>query len=336
MWEGVLSGSQSSRHVVITGGSSGIGLCTARLFAARGWRVGLIARGQPGLEAAAARIRESGGSVATAQADVADAEALDKAAGALEESLGPIELWVNNAGAGFYAAFTDMTDDEFHRVLHTTFLGAVNGTRIALRRMQPRGRGAIIQVGSVAAYRAAPLQSAYSAAKFALRGFTDAIRAELIHARSPVHVGIVHPPSVNTPFFSHAGARMQGEPRPLPPVYQPEIIADAIWLAATEHRREIRITGATQQLAWLQRVAPALSDRLVAWGGHAGQRTTDAEVTQARDPALFQPARRPGPVHGPFGREAFSTSMQMWGERHRLAVGVGLAVVATLLLPRRR
>ena len=325
-----------SRVVVMTGGSSGIGLCTAQLFAARGWRVGLIARGQPGLEAAAARITEAGGVVATAQADVADAEQLERATEAIEEALGPVEIWVNDAGASFYAAFADMSEEEFHRVVHTTFLGAVNGTRIALRHMQPRGRGAIIQVGSLAAYQAMPLQSAYSASKFALRGFTDAVRVELIHARSPIHLGIVHPPSVNTPFFSHAGARMQGEPRPVPPVYQPEIVADAIWLAATARRREVKITGITAQLAWLQKLLPGLAERLVAWAAFAGQQTADIEVMRVRDPALLQAARRPAQVHGPFGREAFDTSLQMWAERHRLAVGVGIAVAAALLLPRVR
>ncbi|CAH2600653.1 SDR family oxidoreductase [Rhodovastum atsumiense] len=324
-----------SRVAVITGASSGIGLCTARLFATRGWRVGLIARGAEGLAEAAAQIRAAGGDVATAEADVADSAALDRATTTIEAALGPVTLWINNAGASFYGRFLDITEEEFHRVLHTTLLGTVNGTRIALQRMSPRQHGTIINVGSAVAYRGTPLQAPYSAAKFGVRGFTEAIRSELIHDRSPIHLGIVHPPSVNTPFFSHAGARMAGEPRPLPPVYQPEIIADAIWLAATERRREIRITGSTLQLSWLDKLAPGLADRLMAVIGFPAQRTTNEEVQRLRDPALFHPPTTSALVHGPFGREAFASSAQMWGEHHRLAVAVGLAVFATLLVPRR-
>ena len=325
-----------ARVVVITGGSSGIGLCTARLFAARGWRVGLIARGAEGLAAAVGRIRTGPGSAAYALADVADPDALDEAAGQLARELGPIAVWINNAGVSVFGPLLDVPDAEFRRVLDVTLLGTVNGTRTALRHMLPRRQGVIVNVASLLAFRGAPLQSAYSAAKYAVRGFTEAVRAELIHDRAGVHMAMVHPPSTNTPFFSHAGSHMAGAPRPPPPVYQPELTAEAIWLAVAERRREVKVTGTTTQLALLSGVLPGVMDRVAAWIGYPAQRTSNAEVVQRRDPALFDAARQVSTVHGPFGREAFSTSTRMWAERNRWAVGLGLAALLLATRPRRR
>lgn len=325
-----------SRVVVITGGSSGIGLCTAQMFAGRGWRVGLIARGAEGLEAAVGRLRTGPGRAAYAVADVADADALEAAAAQLEQELGPIEVWVNNAGISVYGTLLDLTEQEFRRVLDVTLLGTVHGTRTALRRMLPRRSGTIVNVVSFASFRGAPLQSAYSAAKFGVRGFTEAVRSELIHDRAGVHVAMVHPPSVNTPFFSHAGSHIQGEPRPLPPVYEPELVADAIWLAVAERRREVMVSGATVQLAFLNKVMPGMMDRVAAWTGFVTQRTHSPEVAQRRDPAVFEAAKNVSQVHGPFGGEALTTSAQMWAEKNRWAVGLGLAALVLIARPRRR
>lgn len=330
-----------SRVVVITGGSSGIGLCTALLFARRGWAVGLIARSEAGLEAAAAHIREAGGRVAIAGADVADSAALSAAAQRLESELGPPDVWINDAGIGFVGRFTDTEEREFHQVLHTTFLGQVNGTRVALASMTPRDRGTIVGIGSEVAFRGVPLMSAYCASKFALRGFYEAVRAELIHDRIRVHIAMVHPPAVNTPFFSHAGARFDAShadssPRPPPPVYEPEVIAEAIWLAVTEQRRDFVVTGANALTVALNRLMPGLLDQVMGLVGMMAQRTQRRDVAALRAPGLFQ-GTSSGVVHGPFRREARTTSAQMWLQRNRYAVGLGaLGLAMALRLPRPR
>jgi NAD(P)-dependent dehydrogenase (short-subunit alcohol dehydrogenase family) len=327
---------RSDRVVVITGGSSGIGLATAQAFAQRGWRVGLIARGAEGLAAAVGRLRNGPGSAAYALADVADPDGLEEAARQLERDLGPISVWINNAGISVFGKLLDVPDEEFRRVLDVTLLGTVNGTRTALRRMLPRRQGTIVNVGSLVAFRGAPLQTAYSAAKFGVRGFTEALRSELIHDRAGVHLAIVHPPSTNTPFFSHAGARMAGSPRPVPPVYQPELVAGAIWLAVSERRREVKVTGSTVQLALLNAALPGVMDRVLAWFGYPAQRTMRADVAQRRDPALFDAARNVSAAHGPFGSEALGNSTLMWAGRNRWAVGLGLTALFLATRPRRR
>ena len=331
----------ASRVMVITGGSSGIGRCTAALFARRGWRVGLIARSEAGLQAAAADIRDQGGHVATASADVADADALQAAGDQLARELGPPEVWINAAGVSFIARFSDMTEAEFRRVVDVTFMGAVHGTRTALAAMAPRGRGSVVNVASAVGYRSVPLQSAYCAAKFALRGFTEAVRSELKHDHSPIHLGIVHPPAVNTPFFSHAGMRMTGSharhsPAPPPPVYAPELVAEAIWLLVSERRRELRISGTMAQMAWLNRLLPGMVDQLVARLGVVSQMTSRPDVAALRDPSLFEPGHLPSPVTGPFGRLARGRSTQMWAQRNRLPIGLAAAGLLYALRPRRR
>ncbi len=328
-----------SRVVIITGGSSGIGLCTALLFARRGWRVGLIARSEAGLTAAAQRIRDAGGRVATASADVTDSTALAAAAARIESELGPMEVWVNNAGIGMIARFTDTEERDFHRVLHVTFLGQVNGTRVALASMIPRDRGAVIGICSAVGYRAVPMMSAYSAAKWAVRGFYEAVRSELMHDRIHVHLGLVHPPAVNTPFFSHApahlGAGHEGDsPRPPPPVYEPELIAEAVWLAVSEQRRDVKVSGSTEQFAVMNALMPGVLDRLTALVGFVAQRTSRRDVAQLRKPALHE-GHGEGVIHGPFTREARSSSGQMWLQRNRLAVGLAGLALAIAMKPAR-
>ncbi len=309
---------RSAFVVAITGASSGIGRATAILFGRRGWRVGLIARSEPDLDEVRRDVLATGATAIVAAADVGDSEALERAAATVERGLGPIDVWINDAGVGVVAPFTRTTEAEFRHTTETTYLGAVNGTRVALRRMVPRGQGTIVNVASAVSYRAAPLMSAYSGAKFALRGFTEAVRSELIHDRSAVHLTIVHPPSVNTPFFSHAPSRAMGEgvPRPPVPVVQPEVIADAIYFAATHRRREVMVGAQTVQFARLNQIAPGLADWLFGRIGYAMQRTSDKAAIRRRDPALFRPGER---------------SPQLWVTRHRGLVALGLGVGALAL-----
>src|SRR5665213_2098117 len=250
-----------NRVVVITGGSSGIGRCTAALFARRGWRVGLIARGAEGLAASAEDVTAAGMCAATAQADVTDSAALRQAADAIVAELGPIDVWINCAGNGVYGRFDTVPEAEFRRVTDVTYHGTVNGTRIALAQMKPRGSGRIVNVCSAIAFHGMPMMSSYSGAKAAVRAFGQAIRGELKLERSAIRVSTVFPPAVNTPFFSHAPSHMGWPARPLRPVYQPEVVAQGIWQAVASGRPEMTISGTAAVFSLATRIAPAL----VAW-----------------------------------------------------------------------
>lgn len=331
--------------VAITGASSGIGRETAMRFAREGWRVGLIARSQDELEAVGAEIERMGGRAVVAPADVSDADALDAAAARIEETLGPITVWVNDAGTSIYSKFGDISDEEYRRVTEVTYLGVVNGTRAALKRMKPRNRGTIVQVGSLIAYRGAPLQTPYTGAKYAVRGFSEALRSELMNESSKVWVTVVHPPSVNTPFFSHAADHMDAAPRPIPPVYQPEIIADAIHFAATHRRREMRVTGTTLGFALLNVFAPRFADWLTATTGVAAQKTQKASVRTRRDVTLYRPMSKRASTHGPFESEARGFSVQHALNKNPglvllgmvgLAIGAAMAVAGPRYRPARR
>ncbi len=327
-----MADSISSRVVVITGGSSGIGLSAAQLFARKGWQVGLIARGPKALQAAATQLTEAGGVVATAIADVADLAALRQAASSLAAELGPIDVWVNNAGVSVFSPFVDMSDDEFRRVTDVVYGGAVNGSRVALEHMRPRDAGTIVNVCSAIGLRGIAMQTAYSGAKYAMRGFSEALRAELVHARSRVWLGVVYPPSVNTPFYSHAVSRLDGLPRPPPPIYQPELVADAILFAATHRRRDVLVGGQTVQTGLLNALAPGLADRLVGLAAPFAQtsrRTLRNEgMAAARDENLFTPSTRAPGSHGPFDAESLSSSAQLWATKHRGRVAAGVAAGA--------
>jgi short-subunit dehydrogenase len=331
------------RVVAITGASSGIGRATAIAFARHGWRVGLIARREDDLDAARRDVITQGGTAAIAPSDVADAQALERAAVQIEAALGPIDVWINDAGISFYGTFEAIPEEEFRRVTDVTYLGAVNGTRIALRRMKPRDHGTIVNVCSAIAYRAVPLQSPYSGAKYALRGFSEAVRSELSHDRSRVHLTMVHPPAANTPFFAHAGSVMpDGAPRPPPPVYQPEIVADAIYLAATSRRREVMVGGATVGFALANKIMPGVLDVFAGVFGEFAQKSRRADVLHDRDPTGRDPNgkaahRRPAGVHGAFDDEALPASVQMWASRNRtpLLLGFGAAMLVALAGPRR-
>ncbi len=316
--------------VVITGASSGIGRCAAALFAKHGWHVGLIARGKAGLDSIRAELATTNARAAAASADVADPAALEQAAAALEQELGPITVWVNCAGNGVYGRFLDVTDAEFRRVTDVTYMGTVNGTRVALRRMVPRDAGTVINCCSAIAYQGLPVLSSYSGAKSAVRGFTDSVRHELTHDGSRVILTTIYPPAVNTPFFSHAASHLTGSPRPAKPVYQPEVVADAILLAATSRRREVQVSGITVLFAFATKLVPGLVDLAIQRLGSAGQRTDDAEAVRLRDPTLFAPSPRASGPHGPFGAESRSFSVQMWLNRRRVMAGIGLIAAAAL------
>jgi short-subunit dehydrogenase len=323
--------SPPSGVVAITGGSSGIGRAAAQLFARRGWRVALIARGLPALEAARAELAGRRARVSIHEADVADCDALRAAATAIVAEHGPITAWVNCAGVSVFAKFPEITDAEFRRVTDVTYLGTVNGTRVALEHMRPRDQGTIVQVCSAIGLRGVPLQSAYSGAKYAMRGFSEAVRAELIHERSQVHLTVVYPPSVNTPFYSHATARIDKLPRPPPPIYQPEIVAEAIHFAATHRRRDVLVGAQTVQTALLNAFAPSLADFLLGRLAPRLQNSRNPGIAQARDENLFAASHLPSPTHGPFDAESLSTSLQFWATRNRGTVGTGLALGAAML-----
>ena len=326
-----MSNPSSARLAVITGGSSGIGRSAARIFVERGWRVAIVARGQAALDDVKADLTRRGGTVETFTADVADNAALAAAAAAIVASMGPFDVWVNNAGVSVFAKFADMTDEEFRRVTDVTYMGCVNGTRVALEHMRPRDAGTIVNVCSAIGFRGVPVQSAYSGAKWAMRGFAEAVRAELINERSRVHIGMVYPPAVNTPFYAHAVSHTAGLPRPPPPIYQPEIIGDAVYLAATTRRRDIVVGGQSVQIALLNGLAPRLADFVIGMAAPKLQESSNEGVAKTRDINLFSPSTRPAAEHGPFDSESLSTSAQFWASKHRGGVGAGLALGALLV-----
>lgn len=320
------SGGTTPRVVVITGASSGIGRAAAALFAGKGWRVGLIARSPDNLDAARKDVVTAGGTASVAVADVADSAALEAAAAHIESELGPIDVWVNNAGVGVYGKFMDIPEDEFRKLTETNYFGTVNGTRVALRRMLLRNQGTVVQILSAISYRGVPLQSPYSGSKYALRGFTEAVRSELANDDSAVHLTMVHPPAVNTPFYNHAVSHMPKPVRPPPPVYQPEIVADAIYLAATTRRREVKVTASTLGFAVANKFAPGVLDYFAGKFGVAAQQSDQGGAVAVRDPNLRGPGQKPSSTHGPFDSESLSTSVQMWANKNPGAVGLGLSL----------
>ena len=246
--------------VVVTGASAGVGRAVVRRFAQEGAHIGLIARGIDGLEGAKRDVETLGGKAIICQADVADANAVEGAAQKVEDEFGAIDVWVNNATTSVFSPVKQMQPEEYKRVTEVTYLGFVYGTQAALKRMLPRDRGAIVQVGSALAYRAIPLQSAYCAAKHAIQGFTESLRSELIHDNSNVHVTMVHLPAVNTPQFGWNRSRLPNYPQPAPPIYQPEVMAEAIYFAAHNKRREMTVGIPAVIAIYGNKVAPGLGD----------------------------------------------------------------------------
>jgi NAD(P)-dependent dehydrogenase (short-subunit alcohol dehydrogenase family) len=323
-----------SKIVAITGASAGVGRATAKEFARHGCDVALIARDQRRVDDAVAELRDLGGRAAGFSADVADFAALAEAASRIEQELGPIDVWVNNAMATIFAPVQRISPEEFRRATEVTYLGQVYGTMVALARMRPRNRGTIVNVGSALSYRAIPLQSAYCGAKYAVRGFTDSLRSELLHDNVNVHLTMVHLPAVNTPQFDWALNKMKHRPQPVPPIFQPEVPARAIVFAAFHRRREVWVGMPTVKTILANRLAPGLLDRVLANVGYSGQLAKEPSTSDA--PAnLFAAVPGPYGAHGRFDARAKTASWEFFTSRHRgmllgVSLALGLAVVAGL------
>ena len=329
--------SRQREIVVITGASSGVGRAVARAYGNRRACIGLIARNREALEACAREIEASGGEAFVLQADVADAAAVERAASAVQEKWGRIDTWVNVAMATVVAPVRETTPEEYRRVTEVTYLGYVHGTLSALRRMLPRDRGTIVQVGSALAYRSIPLQSAYCAAKAAVRGFTDSLRAELIHDGSRVQVTHVHLPAVNTPQSERQRNKMPLKQQPVPPLFSPESIAESILWAADNAPREFLVAGPTNQAVWGQKFIPGLLDRHLAdaaWDPQFIEEPNDQEGDILFDTLPGDPG-----AHGPYrDRERGPDLMMRWrldGSRVAALALLATATGAATLLLRR-
>lgn len=332
-----------TQTVVVTGASAGIGRATARLFGERGARVGLIARGQAGLDGAARDVEEAGGTAFTVIADIADYEQVTGAAAQIEERFGPIDVWINVAFTSVFAPFSDITAEEFRRVTAVSYLGFVYGTMAALTRMRPRGQGTIVQVGSALGERSIPLQSAYCGAKHAINGFTSSLRCELLHENSGVQVTVVQMPAVNTPQFSWVRSKMPNHPQPVPPIYQPEVAARGVVFAADHpSRKQYWVGASTTVTIAVNRLIPALLDRYLARTGYGSQQTAQAAEPGRRD-NLLQPIDgingKDHGSHGVFDDKSHDRSPQLWMSQHARASSAllaGAAVIGAFLAGRLR
>jgi NAD(P)-dependent dehydrogenase (short-subunit alcohol dehydrogenase family) len=305
-----------SEVVVITGASAGVGRATAQAFARRGARIGLLARGRDGLEAAQREVEDAGGQALVVTVDVGNAGAVEAAAASVEEQFGPIDVWVNNAMLSVFSPVKEMTAEEFRRVTEVTYLGYVYGTLAALKRMLPRNAGVIVQVGSALAYRGIPLQSAYCGAKHAVQGFTEALRCELWHDGSNVRVTTVQMPALNTPQFSWVKSRLPNKPQPVPPIFQPEVAAQAILWAAHHNRPEIYVGWPTVKAIVGNKIAPRFADWYLARNGYEAQQT-GVPVEPERKDNLWEPVPGDHGAHGEFSARSQASSWQWWLSTNR-------------------
>jgi short-subunit dehydrogenase len=321
--------SRDQEVVVVTGASAGVGRAVAREFGKRRARVGLIARGTDGLEAARKEIEACGGQAIVLPTDVAEADKVELAAAEVENTFGPIDVWVNNAMASVFSPVWDLEADEIRRVTEVTYLGTVYGTMAALKHMLPRDRGTIVQVGSALAYRSIPLQSAYCGAKHAIVGFTDSLRCELLHRNSHLHLTIVQLPAMNTPQFGWVKSRLPNKAQPVPPIYEPEVAARAIYWAAHHRRREIDVGWPTVEAITANKVVPGLLARYLGKTGFKSQQTDEPRDPNQPD-NLWHPVPGDHGAHGTFTKRSRPRSAQTWLTLHRNGVGMaaGLALFA--------
>jgi NAD(P)-dependent dehydrogenase (short-subunit alcohol dehydrogenase family) len=310
--------------VVVTGASAGLGRAIVRAFAREGAHIGLLARGRDGLEGARRDVEALGGKALVLPTDVADAEGIERAAEAVEREFGPIDIWINNAMVSVFSPIRKMKPEEYKRVTEVTYLGVVYGTLAALKRMLPRDRGVIVQVGSALAYRGIPLQSAYCAAKHAIQGFHDSLRSELIHDKSNVRVTMVQLPAMNTPHFSWVKSRLPNKPQPVPPIYQPEIGAEAVLFAAHNDRREMYVGYPTVEAIIGDKVAPAFADWYLARNGYDAQQTDEPVEADRRD-NLWEPVPGDHGAHGTFDDRASESSPQLWVSMNRNWLAIAAA-----------
>jgi len=329
--------------VVVTGASGGIGRAVAKAFGARGAKVALLARGEKGLAGAAQDVRAGGGTALIVPVDVADADAVYAAVDEVERELGPIDVWVNVAFTSVFAPFDKIQPQEYRRVTEVSYLGYVYSTMAVLAKMKARDRGTIVHVGSALAYRGIPLQTAYCGAKHAIQGFHEALRCELLHEKSNVHVTMVQMPAVNTPQFSWVLSRLPNHAQPVPPIYPPEYAARGVLYAADHpHRREYWVGGSTAATLAANAVAPGLLDRYLGKTGFKSQQTK-----HKRDPDapvnLWEPADGPAGkdfgAHGIFDDKATNGRGQLWASHHHgalLSAAGALTAAAAVLLGRRR
>lgn len=322
-------GSSKAEVVVITGATAGVGRAVVREFAKRKAWIGLIARGKDRLEATKREVEQAGGRALALSVDVADAAAMEKAAEQVKQEFGRIDIWVNDAMATIFAPVTDITPEEFKRSTEVTYLGCVYGTMNALKYMLPTNKGTIVQVGSALAYRSIPYQSAYCGAKHGIIGFTDSLRSELIHLRSKVHLCVVDLPAVNTPQFNWCRTRLPRHPQPVPPIYEPEVPARAIYWAAHHKRREVFVGMPTMKAIYGQDVAAGYADRYLGETGYNSQQTSQP-VSPDRPDNLFEPVPGDYAARGMFSDRASSFSLQNWVNLNRIPAALMAAGVAGL------
>ena len=316
--------------VVITGASAGVGRATAHRFARDGARIALIARGSDGLEVAAEEVRRLGGEALPIPLDVSDADAVEAAAERVERELGPIDIWINDAMATIFAPVHQISPAEFRRATEVTYLGTVYGTMAALKRMRERGRGTIVQVGSALAYRAIPLQAPYCGAKFAIRGFTDALRVELMHERSDIHITMVQLSAFNTPQFQWGRTKLPRRPQPVPPIFQPEVAARGIHWAAHHRRRELNVGFPAVKAILGNKLFPKLGDRRLVKLGYAGQ-MGQLPLPEDRPDNLYEAVREDYGTHGRFDARSRAYSLQLWATTHRGLLAAGVLAAGALL-----
>jgi short-subunit dehydrogenase len=317
--------------ILITGASAGVGRAAAIRFAKEGNRIALIARGKKGLGAAKNEIESAGGEALIIQCDVSDPHQVDKAASETEENFGPIDIWINDAMTTVFAPFTEISPADFKRVTEVTYLGYVYGTLAALKRMKLRNRGTIVQVGSALAYRGIPLQSAYCGSKHAIQGFTESVRSELIHEGSNIHITMVQLPAMNTPQFDWCKTSFNKKPRPVPPIYQPEVAADAIYYAADNNKREMYVGMSTAAIINGNKFFPGYGDKYLAENAFDSQ-FTNQYIDPDRFDNLYQPVEGDFGAHGDFDEMSKNKSWQLELDKNKNTIGLLAAGISAITI----